>query len=73
MNIKKLIDAGYGDHIMLSNDISRRTYFTSYGKFGYTAVLERVVPLLKEYGCSQEDINKLLIDNPARIFNNDRW
>ena len=73
MNIKKLIDVGYGDHIMLSNDISRRTYFTSYGKFGYTAVLERVVPLLKEYGCSQEDINKLLIDNPARIFNNDRW
>ena len=73
MNIKKLIDAGYGDHIMLSNDISRRTYFTTYGKFGYTAVLERVVPLLKEYGCSEKDINKLLVDNPARIFNNDRW
>ena len=72
-NIKKLIDAGYGDHIMLSNDISRRTYFTSYGKFGYTAVLERVVPLLEEYGCSKEDIDKLLIYNPARIFNNDRW
>ena len=72
-NIMKLIEAGYGDHIMLSNDISRRTYFTTYDKFGYTAVLERVVPLLKEYGCKQEDINKLLIDNPARIFNNDRW
>ena len=72
-NIKKLIDAGYGDKIMLSNDISRRSYFTSAGKFGYTAVMSRVVPLLREYGVSEENINKLLVDNPARIFNNDRW
>ncbi|MBQ0035405.1 MAG: phosphotriesterase-related protein [Firmicutes bacterium] len=72
-NIIKIIEAGYGDHVMLSNDISRRTYFTTYGKFGYTAVLGRVVPMLKEYGCSQENIKKLLVDNPARIFNNDRW
>ena len=72
-NIIKLINAGYGDHIMLSNDISRRSYFTTNGKFGYTAVMGRVVPLLKEYGASEEDINKLLVKNPARIFNNDRW
>lgn len=72
-NIKKLIEAGYGDKIMLSNDISRRSYFTCAGKFGYTAVMNRVVPLLKEYGVNEENINKLLIDNPARIFNNDRW
>lgn len=72
-NIIKLINAGYGDHIMLSNDISRRSYFTTSGKFGYTAVMGRVVPLLKEYGASEEDINKLLVKNPARIFNNDRW
>ena len=72
-NIVKLINAGYGDHIMLSNDISRRSYFTSAGKFGYTAVMNRIIPMLKERGVKQEDINKLLIDNPARIFNNDRW
>ncbi len=72
-NIKKLIDLGYGDKIMLSNDISRRSYFTSAGKFGYTAVMNRVIPLLKEYGVDENSINKLLIDNPARIFNNDRW
>lgn len=72
-NIIKLIENGYGKHIMLSNDISRRTYFTSYGKFGYTAVMSRVVPLLQEYGCNKEDIDDLLINNPARVFNNDRW
>ena len=72
-DILKLIEAGYGDHIMLSNDISRRSYFTTADKFGYTAVMSRVVPLLKEYGASEENIEKLLVKNPARIFNNDRW
>lgn len=72
-NIIKLIEAGYGDHIILSNDISRRTYFTSYGQQGYLAVMKIIVPLLKEYGASQQQINKLLIDNPAEIVNNDNW
>jgi len=72
-NILKIAQAGYGDHIMLSNDISRRSYFTTNGKFGYTAVMDRVVPFLKEYGASDELIHKILVDNPARIFNNDRW
>lgn len=72
-NIIKLIDAGYGDHIILSNDISRRTYFTSYGQQGYLAVMKIIVPLLKEYGATQQQINKLLIDNPAEIVNNDNW
>lgn len=72
-NIIKLIEAGYGDHIVLSNDISRRTYFTSYGQQGYLAVMKIIVPLLKKYGATQQQINKLLIDNPAEIVNNDNW
>ena len=72
-NILKLIRYGYGDHIMCSNDISRRSYFTSYGKYGYTAVMQRIIPLLKEYGATDEEIECLLVNNPARIFNNDRW
>ena len=69
-NIMKLIEAGYADHIVLSNDVSRRTYFTTYGKFGYTAVMSEVVPLLKEYGISDENLNKLLKENIARILDN---
>ncbi len=70
-NIIKLIEKGYGNHIVLSNDISRRTYFTSYGQNGYLSVMKIVVPLLKEYGASKEDLDKLLIYNPARIVDND--
>ncbi len=67
-NIMKLIEKGYGDHIVLSNDISRRTYFTSFGEKGYLSVMKITVPLLKEYGISDEDLNKLLVLNPARIL-----
>ena len=69
-NIMTLIDKGYGDHIVLSNDVSRRTYFTSYGKAGYTAVMGIVVPLLKEYGIKDNDLNKLLKENIARVLDN---
>lgn len=70
-NIIKLIEKGYGDHIVMSNDISRRTYFTSFGQNGYLSVMKIVVPFLKEYGAKKEDIDKLLINNPARIVDND--
>ena len=69
-NIVTLIEKGYGEHIVLSNDVSRRTYFTSYGKDGYTAVTSKIVPFLKEYGIKQEDLNKLLKTNVARILDN---
>ena len=70
-NIKKIIEAGYGDHVVLSNDISRRTYFTSYNQNGYLSVMKIMVPLLKKIAVSDEDINKLLCVNPARILDND--
>lgn len=70
-NILKIIETGYGDHLVLSNDVSRKTYFSTYGGTSYHAVMGIVVPLLKEYGIEESDLNKLLIDNPARIVDND--
>ena len=70
MNALKLSEAGYADHLVLSNDISRHTYFTSFDGKGYLAVMGSVVPLMKEYGLPEETIRKFLADNPARIVNN---
>lgn len=70
-NILSLIREGYGDHLVLSNDVSRRTYFTSAGGPGYVAVTRSVVPLLREQGATEAEIHKLLVDNPARIVDND--
>ena len=70
-NIITLIRRGYGKHILLSNDVSRRTYFLQNGNFGYTAVMKVVVPLLKDYGLTKDELDDLLIHNPARILDND--
>lgn len=70
-NALALIREGYGDRLVLSNDVSRRTYFTSAGGPGYVAVMRSVVPLLRQYGATEEEIGKLLVDNPARIVDND--
>ena len=72
MNALKLTEAGYADHLVLSNDISRHTYFTTFDGKGYLAVMGSVVPLMREYGISEETIRKFLKDNPARIVNNSR-
>lgn len=71
LNIMKLIEKGYGDHIVLSNDVSRRTYFTSYNQNGYLSVMNIVVPILRKYGIKETDLHKLLVDNPSRIVDND--
>ncbi|MBQ6478566.1 MAG: hypothetical protein IJI44_04265 [Erysipelotrichaceae bacterium] len=69
-NALKIVEAGYGDHLLLSNDISRHTYFTSFDGKGYLAVMDSVVPLMRQYGLSEEKIHRFLAENPARIVNN---
>ncbi len=71
-NAIRIAEAGYADHLLLSNDISRHTYFTSFGKQGYLAVMGSVVPKMIEGGLPEEIIDRFLIDNPARIVNNER-
>ena len=69
-NAKRITEAGYGDHLVLSNDISRHTYFTTFDGPGYLAVMGSVVPLMRKEGLSEETIRKFLVDNPARIVDN---
>lgn len=70
LNAKKIVEAGYEDHLLLSNDVSRHTYFTSFNNSGYLAVMDSVVPLMKKYGISENIIDKFLKDNPQRIVDN---
>lgn len=68
-NLVRLLELGYGSKIMLSNDISRISYLTKFGKFhGYTAVLGLMRKLLEERGVSYDEMKPMLVDNPARIF-----
>lgn len=67
-NLAKLVSLGYAGQVVLSTDISRKSYMHANGGYGYTDVMDRIVPMLRERGVSEAAINTMLIDNPARIF-----
>lgn len=69
-NLMWLLERGWEERIVLSQDISRKSYFARYGKYsGYMSVMKDFVPLLKAKGILPETLDKLLIHNPARILN----
>ena len=75
--VKKLIDAGHRDRIMLSHDYSvpkarhgaevqeerRRA-----NPDGYSFIARKVLPRLKELGASDDDIHQIMVENPRRFF-----
>ena len=66
--IKELIKRGYGDKIVLSMDITRKSHFKKNGGLGYSHLLDTFVPMMEKAGISKADINKMLITNPENIF-----
>ena len=67
-SVAALINAGFANQILLSQDVCTKTQLKAYGGNGYDYVLEEVVPYLKQIGVADEDVNRLLIGNPARLF-----
>lgn len=67
--LKRMIDAGLGDRILLGNDLGRPSYWRSYGGGpGLDFVLTRFVPRLREEGVSDVAIRDLLENNPRRFL-----
>ena len=67
--IAELVAAGYGDQIVLSGDLARRSYWPSYGGGpGLTYIPWRVAPWLREVGLSQDAVQRMLVTTPARLL-----
>ena len=66
--VAALVRQGYADQLLLSQDVCTKTQLKAYGGNGYDYVLNEVVPYLKGMGVAAEDIDKLLVTNPARLF-----
>lgn len=63
-----MIEHGYGDKILTGHDVASKRRLTVYGGPGYFYIIRRLVPWLKTRGFSDEDIDRLLIHNPARVL-----
>lgn len=66
--IRRLLDDGHGDRVLISHDICNKSRLARYGGEGYAHILTRVVPLMRRKGFGQADIDRLLIHNPAAML-----
>jgi phosphotriesterase-related protein len=64
-----LIEAGYEDQIVLSQDMHRKHFLHRFGGYGYDHVLRRIVPRMQSaLGVSDTVIRKMLVDTPQRLL-----
>ncbi len=66
--MKCLIDDGYLSQILLSCDVCLKNLLHTYGGWGYDHLLTNVVPMMEDEGITAEDIQTLLITNPANYL-----
>ncbi len=75
--LKALMDAGYADRLMVSHDdpmtmtIAPQAAFDQRIKTNPDHILfitRKVLPYLRELGASEQDVRKLVHDNPRRFF-----
>jgi phosphotriesterase-related protein len=62
------LERGYEDQILLSSDVTRQSHLLSRGGQGYSVVLRKFIPALRDMGVPETTIEKLLVKNPQKAF-----
>jgi phosphotriesterase-related protein len=65
--IADLFSQGYGDRILMSQDVCLKTQLTRYGGYGYGHILRTIVPQLRWLGVADADIERMMVDTPRRM------
>ncbi|MSP78512.1 MAG: hypothetical protein EXR67_03000 [Dehalococcoidia bacterium] len=77
--LKKLMDAGFTNRLMLGHDWStfstnaqgeRDVQKQKNNPDGYLFITRKVLPRLKQLGATDKDIHTVMVDNPRRFFEN---
>jgi phosphotriesterase-related protein len=66
--VRELIDRGYGERILVSSDMAMKYHRKRYGGFGYDHILRQVVPLMLRRGIERNQVDDILVHNPARVL-----
>lgn len=66
--LQALMEHGFADQLLMSHDIDVKARTTKYGGEGRHHIVKRVVPLMRQMGMSWQEIDHILIENPARAL-----
>ena len=64
----ELIQAGYLDRILLSQDVCTKLQLKKYGGRGFSYVIEFFLPELKRLGVTDAQIQTIMVENPRRVL-----
>lgn len=64
----RLLDAGHGRQMLLSQDICTKMQWRHYGGMGYDHILRTIVPRLRRRGLDETTLHEILVENPARLL-----
>jgi phosphotriesterase-related protein len=67
-NVVALLESGYEDQLLLSQDIGRLSRLRARGGPGYSGILTRFWPLLRERGVPDAVVEKILVHNSRRLL-----
>ena len=66
--VRDLVDRGFADRLLLSQDVYIRIQWQRYGGVGYGHLLRNIVPRLRLEGIREEQIEMILSENRRRVF-----
>ncbi|MFC1503740.1 phosphotriesterase-related protein, partial [Pseudomonadota bacterium] len=66
--LKVLSERGYLERVMLSMDITRRSHLKENGGLGFCYLMDTFIPMLRDRGVSQQEIEIMLKHNPSQLF-----
>ncbi len=69
MKIKELIDDGYVKQIFITTDICLKSMTHAYGGWGYDHIHEHIIPMMQDFGITDEQIKIITEENPIRFLN----
>ena len=67
-NIRRIVDAGYIDHLLLAHDVCLKSAYVSAGGDGYQFISTGLYPYLRGIGISEEQFRHIMVDNPRRAL-----
>lgn len=63
-----MLETGFLGQIVLSHDVCMKIDLETYGGVGYAHLLRELVPVLRQKGITDGQIEAMLVDNPRRIL-----
>jgi phosphotriesterase-related protein len=66
--IRRAIERGHLDQIVISHDICHTIQFSEFGGHGYAHIQKKVLPHMRKRGYSEAEIDAIMVGNPRRLL-----